>query len=142
METFESQLKEWEIDMRNEIGSNKAAVTNFSTDVADCLENMSKTMNANYSLTIDYHSKVMESMDSLEKQVFKPADISKNFIPPTLAGGEKIMSLIKAEINEEPRAGGQDDLLTSQNSKVFEDEDRGATTPQHLPHSKHRRPHS
>ena len=106
METFESQLKEWEIDMRNEIGANKAAVTNFSTDVADCLENMSKTMNANYSLTIDYHSKVMESMDSLEKQVFKPADISKNFISPTLAGGEKIMSLIKAEINEEPRAGG------------------------------------
>jgi hypothetical protein len=66
VDTFESELKEWEIDMRNELGTNKLAVQNFNTDVADCLENMSKTMNNKYSLTIDYHNKVMQSMDNLE----------------------------------------------------------------------------
>ncbi len=99
--------------MRNELGTNKLAVQNFNTDVADCLENMSKTMNNKYSLTIDYHNKVMQSMDNLEQQVFKPSDISKNFIPPALPGGEKVMSALKGEINEEIRVEGQEDFLTA-----------------------------
>ena len=65
---------------------------------------MSKTMNEKYNLTTDYHEKVMESMDSLEKEVYKPADTSKNFEPPTLPGGEKIISALKDEFKEEAQA--------------------------------------
>ena len=59
---------------------------------------MSKTMNAKYSLTTDYHKKVLHSMDALEKQVYKPADQSKNFMPPALPSGEKIISALQGEV--------------------------------------------
>ena len=43
-------------------------------------------------------------MENLEKQVYKPADTSKNFMPPALPGGEKIISAMQGEILEEEQA--------------------------------------
>ena len=43
-------------------------------------------------------------MELLEKQVYKPADTSKNFMPPALPGGEKIISAMQGEILEEEQA--------------------------------------
>lgn len=54
-------------------------------------------MNSKYALTNDFKQKVLTSMDSLERQVYKPADTSKNFVPPSLPGGEKIVSAVDAE---------------------------------------------
>ena len=56
---------------------------------------MSKSINVKYSKTTDYHEKVMVAMDSLEKQVYKPADITKNFMPPPLPSGERIITALK-----------------------------------------------
>ena len=66
VDKFELDLKDWEADMMHELGENKVAVTHFNTDVSNCLETMSKTMNNKYSLTTDYHQKVLHSMDNLE----------------------------------------------------------------------------
>ena len=55
---------------------------------------MSKTMNAKYVMTTDYHKKVLHSMDALERKVYKPADQSKNFMPPPLPSGERIISAL------------------------------------------------
>lgn len=104
VDKFELDLKDWEGDMMNELGENKVSVAHFNTDVSNCLETMSKTMNSKYSLTTDYHQKVLHSMDNLEQQVFKPADTTKNFMPPALPGGEKIISAMQSEIQDEEQA--------------------------------------
>lgn len=103
VDKFELEIKDWEVEMMHELGENKIAVQHFNSDVSNCLETMSKNMNAKYSLTTDYHAKVRESMDNLEKQVYKPADTSKNFMPHALQSGEKIISAMQGEqVEQEP----------------------------------------
>ena len=104
VDKFEFELKDWEADMMHELGENKVTVQHFNTEVSSCLETMSKTMNNKYSITTDYHQKVRTAMENLEKQVYKPADTSKNFMPPALPGGEKIISAMQGEILEEEQA--------------------------------------
>ena len=90
--------------MMNELGENKITVSHFNTEVASCLEDMSKTMNRKYTITSEYHQKVMQSMEDLEQQVYKPADTSRNFLPPALPHGEKIISAMQGEIQTEEEA--------------------------------------
>ena len=77
--------------MVQELGDNKNAVATFDHEVGNCLESLSKTMNQKYITTTEYHDKVRGAMDDFEKQVYKPADDSKNYLPPLLPGCERII---------------------------------------------------
>ena len=68
--------------------------------MGDCLETMAQTMNQKYSITTDYHAKVIDNMEALEQKVFRPADISKNFDPPKVAGADRIIQALKGETIE------------------------------------------
>ena len=98
VDNFESQLRDWEHEMMHELGENKVAVAGFNTEVSLTLETMSKDMNAKYALTTDYHKKVIDSMEGLEQQVYKSSDVTRNFLPPALPGGEKIISALAGEV--------------------------------------------
>lgn len=89
--------------MIDELGENKIAVNSFNQEVGSTLEDLSKTMNSKYSLTNDYHGKVRKSMDGLEKQVYKVVNYSKNFVPPSLPGGARIISALKGEVKEQEK---------------------------------------
>lgn len=89
--------------MIDELGENKIAVNSFNQEVGSTLEDLSKTMNSKYSLTNDYHSKVRKSMDGLEKQVYKVVNFNKNFVPPSLPGGARIISALKGEVKEQEK---------------------------------------
>ena len=89
--------------MIDELGENKIAVNSFNQEVGSTLEDLSKTMNSKYSLTNDYHAKVRKSMDGLEKQVYKVVNYSKNFVPPQLPGGARIISALKGEVKEQEK---------------------------------------
>lgn len=67
VDTFELSLKDWEQEMMSELGDNKISVSHFNTEVGTCLETMSKTMNSKYSITTEYHQKVIHSLDNLEQ---------------------------------------------------------------------------
>ena len=91
VDNFEMQLKEGENEMVDELGENKNAVAEFDHEVGSCLEQLSKNMNARYITTTEYHEKVRNAMDEFEKQVYKPADESKSYLPPMMPGGERII---------------------------------------------------
>ena len=98
MVTFEQNLRDWEQGMMNELGENKIEVEHFKTEVGGCLESMSQAMNVKYALTTDYHKQVLDSMDQLEQQVYKPADTTRNFLPPVHPTGEKIISSLQEQV--------------------------------------------
>ena len=85
------QLREWEAEMVQELSDNKNAVAEFDNEVSTCLESLSKTMNTRYVTTVEYHEKVRGAMDEFEKQVYKPADESRSYLPPLNPGGERII---------------------------------------------------
>lgn len=47
-------------------------------------------------------------MDGLEKQVYKVVKHTKNFVPPTLPGDQRIISALKGEIKEQEQQEEQE----------------------------------
>ena len=70
VDKFESDLKQWERGMLEDLTANRADVANFNGEVSTALEQMSRSVNEKYKLTKEYQVKVKRQMDDLEHTVY------------------------------------------------------------------------
>ena len=72
VDKFESDLKQWERGMLQDLSENRAEVSSFNSEVSTALEQMSRSVNDKYKLTKEYQGKVKMQMDDLEHTVYQP----------------------------------------------------------------------